>query len=107
MDIKTLKEIVNSDASNELKEKLIINCLASDENAISNVLKILHEERKNKSELIRDMNAELSRAHIYIEINKEDKTEKTTFNKDFIMEVIKKFYTKYKHVVTHCFNRFN
>jgi len=106
MDIKSLKEIVNSEAPD--KEAQIIKLLASDENALPIMLEILQEERQAKEELITDMNLQLSRAHIYIEERVENETEsKGSFNKEFITDEIAKFYFKYKSLVTHCFNRFN
>lgn len=108
MNIQSIKEIVNSNISDDMKEDLIISVLASDESVIPTMLKILQEERNKKKELIIDMNLELSRAHIYIYDRPETKTEaKQAFNKSFIMDEIAKFYIKYKGVITHCFNRFN
>ncbi len=108
MDIKTLKEIINSDLPDNFKEDLIIESLSQDESAIPVILKILNKERIAKKELILDMNLELSRAHIYIESRPESKRDiKQSFNKEFILDEIGKFYAKYKSIVSHCFNRFN
>ena len=108
MDIKSLKEIVNSDLPDNYKEIQIINLLANDEKIIPEIMKILEQERKNKKELITDMNLELSRAHIYIDMRDENKKEgKESFNKNFVIDEIAKFYIKYKGMISHCFNRFN
>jgi len=108
MNIKSLKDIVNSETPDSLKYLKIIQLLASDENALSDMIKILDEERRIKKELIMDMNLELSRAHIYIDLRQENKSEaKESFNKNFIIDEIAKFYFKYKSMVKHCFNRFN
>lgn len=101
MNLEKIKEIVNSNSRDDVKNFLIINCLSEDKNAIPLMMEILDTERKNKKELIQDMNLELSRSHIFIEISKE------SFNKKFVLDEIEKFYLKYKGVVTHCFNRFN
>lgn len=108
MDIDKIKEIVNSDSSVLLKESQLIEHLSSDKNCIPTLLRILERERSNNKELITDMNLELSRAHIYIDMRAESKSEnKESFNKGFVLDEIAKFYFKYKQVVTHCFNRFN
>jgi hypothetical protein len=108
MDIKKITLIVNSThLSDESKESLILECLSKDEEVIPIIMKILSRERSDKKELITDMNAELSRAHIYIDMRPESKEEgKDSFNKGFILDEIAKFYIKYKSYVTHCFNRF-
>jgi len=107
MNLENIKYIVLLDVSNELKEIMLIAELAYDEKVIPTIMSILEEERKNKKELILDMNAELSRAHVYIEMKKENKTEqKDSFNKEFVISEISKFYEKYKNVIGHCFNRF-
>lgn len=108
MDIKTIKTIVNGNQPNDIKEMLVIGVLATDKNAIPMVMKILETERKSQKELVQDLNLELSRAHIYIDMRPEQKKEsKESFNKGFLLDEISKFYIKYKGKVTHCFNRFN
>jgi hypothetical protein len=108
MDIKELRIIINSDLPDEVIKSQIINSLAMDENVIPVVMSILDRERVFKKELTINMNLELSRAHIYIEMRPERKSEsKENFNKKFVMDEISKFYLKYKPFVTHCFNRFN
>ncbi len=113
MDLKLLKQILDSTLPEEVKEHKIIEVIAADKNALPEMMKILMAERSFNSELIRDMNAELSRAHIFIEGEVSDKPSKNKkdpnagFSKGFVMGEIEKFYTKYKSVVRHCFNRFN
>ena len=108
MDIKTIKSIVNSDSPNNIKEMLIIRELSADKNVIPMIMEILQTERKSQKELVQDLNLELSRAHIYIDMRPESKKEvKEGFNKGFILDEIAKFYIKYKGKITHCFNRFN
>jgi hypothetical protein len=68
---------------------------------------MIDRERTNKKELITDMNLELSRAHIYIDMRPETKVEgQDCFNKGFVLDEIAKFYLRYKGSITHCFNRF-
>ena len=97
MDIKLIREIVNSNANEEMIERLIIRVLAKDEKVIPIIMDILAAERKEKDYLIRDMNAELSRADIGLD-------NPVVINKDnFIQKEIKKFYAKYKDSVGHCY----
>ncbi len=108
MDIRELREIINSDLPNEVIESDIIKSLSKDKEVIPIVMRILERERENNKNLINDMNLELSRAHIYIDERPESIVEgKDRFNKNFVLDEIAKFYIKHKSFVTHCFNRFN
>ncbi len=108
MDIEKIKQIVSSQISEDFKSQAIIEVLSRDEKVIPLMMDILKSERKSKDELIADMNLELSRAHIYIDMRPEVKSEsKDSFNKSFINDEIAKFYIKYKSIIAHCFNRFN
>ena len=106
MDIKSIKNIVNRDIPDSVKESMIIDELTKDKDVLPTLMLILNQERRSQKELIQDMNLELSRAHIYIETQKEDKKEEG-FNKSFVIKEISNFYKKYKGVVRHCFNRYN
>lgn len=108
MNVSIIKEIVNNKMMpDDVKQLLIIGVLADDENVIPDILDVLDKERKNRKELITDMNLELSRAHIYIdEYTESAKMEKARFNKGFILDNISKFYIKYTGKIIHCFNRF-
>lgn len=109
MDILKIKTIIESETlTDEHKEHFILATLAKDESVISKLLVMLEIERSNKKELISDMNLELSRTHTYIELREENKKEaKENFNKVFVVGKVAEFYTKYKGIVSHCFNRFN
>lgn len=108
MNIQKIHDILNiTIIDDKTKMELILDEIARDENAIPYILKILSTERARKKELLIDMNLELSRAHIYIEMHHESQKEsKEHANKFFVMDQIAKFYIKYKGIVTHCFNRF-
>ncbi len=67
MNLKAIRQVIESDLPDEEKEGAIIKILAEDKNVIPLVMEILEAEREKKSELISDMNAELSRAHIFLE----------------------------------------
>lgn len=109
MKLDKLKQILDSEVNDELKELLVLQFLSKQETIIPDLLKILEIERISKKELISDMNLELSRAHIYIDLNEEkvDKKNKNTFTKSFVIDKIAQFYFKYSETVNHCFNRFN
>ncbi len=96
MRIDLIRQVILDDWPDDLTEDLIIGILARDEKLIPTLLDILASERSEKSKLIEDMNLELSRAEIGLDndaLNEDD----------FIQKEIKKFYTKYKDQVGHCF----
>lgn len=108
MNLKQLKEIINSPIPSNVMESLIIASLAKDKNVMKDILALIEEERNTNNELISEFNLQLSRAHIHIDCRPESKSEsKESANKSFIMDEIAKFYIKYKGVVTHLYNRFN
>ncbi len=111
MNLSAIKDILNLDAPESVKESMIITVLSKDKEVIPNLLKVLDAERKHKSELILDMNLELTRSHVYIDemINFENvkKEANLQVNKKFITDKIAAFYIKYKGSIGHCFNRFN
>lgn len=110
MNIKEIKKVVNSGESEEMQRRLILHIIARDKKAIPDIMEMLAIERKDNSELIRDMNHELSRTHIFIEGLPEEKPkkkdEKEGFSRKFVLGEIEKFYSTYRTRVTHCFNRF-
>ncbi len=48
MNIKKIREAVNSGFPDELLEMLIIEILAEDKNAITDILQVLNKEREGK-----------------------------------------------------------
>jgi uncharacterized protein YebE (UPF0316 family) len=98
MNIEELKSLFNSDLSDEIKKSEIINSLARDENVIPIVMRILESERRQKKELLDNMNLLLSKAHVGLEDPK--------FNDGgFIQKQIVEFYIKYKNKIGHCFKK--
>lgn len=98
MNIDKLKTIINSEWSDEMKERGVINLIAQDENVIPVVMKILESERIQKKVLLDDMNLLLSKAHVGLEDPK--------FNDGgYMQREIVEFYTKYKKYVGHCFKK--
>lgn len=96
MDIKKIREIVNSELSDEYTEKMIINVISKDEKVIPMIMKILEDERLYKNEVYSEMNLLLSKAHLGLENKK--------YNSDgFMQKEIIEFYTKYRGYVGHCF----
>ncbi len=127
MNLPELKSILNLDDSiypKEAKEHLIIKSLSMDEKLIPTLMNILEQERRDKKELMSDMNLELSRAHIFIDehwpsnsafAEQADRRfgravkvkEEKGLHRGFVLDKIAEFYTKYKGRISHCFNRFN
>jgi hypothetical protein len=73
MDINGIQQIINSSASDEQKEWLIIELLSKDESVIPMMMKILDTERRRKSALTIEMNVLLSKAHLGLDNNKINK----------------------------------
>lgn len=74
MDIKNIKQIVNSDLPIDYQEKAILSVLANDKKVIPYIMEILENERKQNKELLLDTNMELSRALITLNANPSDAT---------------------------------
>jgi hypothetical protein len=97
--INKIKEIVNNDSLPEQYQmRLIYFILAEDKDSLKHILEILDHERKSNSELIKEMNLELSRADSVL-----NDTVLFKNKKDFVTGEIFKFYTKYKDRIGHCF----
>ena len=108
MNLDIIKDICNSHFPKDIMRINILKVIANDKDAIKDILKIIDIKHKQDNELIKDMNLELSRAHIYIDGRPESKIEsKQGFTKAFVIDKISEFYIKYKNRISHCFNRFN
>jgi len=112
MNLEKLKAIIELDPeeyTEDHKQRLLIQYMASEKDIIPKIMESLNWERKSNSELIKDMNLELSRAHTYIDdivFQNPVKESKSQVSKEFITDKIMSFYVKYKDKVTHCFNKF-
>jgi hypothetical protein len=73
MDIKTIKQIVNSNLPLGQQEKAILSVLANDKKVIPYIMEILDNEREQNKELLLDTNLELSRALITLTTNSRGK----------------------------------
>lgn len=98
MNLKNIKEILDSELPNQVKESLIIRELAEDKNVIPKVLQILDEERELRNSLISDSNLELSRALTILMDKKLDKQIRP-----FVIDEIKKHYLKWRRNIKSCF----
>jgi hypothetical protein len=106
MDIKSIKQIVNSDLPIDYQEKAILSILANDKKVIPYIMEILENERKQNKELLLDTNMELSRALITLNANPSDAKGKKAMKEqtDFVVGEIKKHYLKWKDYIKCCFN---
>lgn len=95
MDLKTIKQILDTDIPDIVKERLIINVLAEDSKVIPMILNILESEREVGKELLLDTNAELSRALVTIQDNKYGK-KSAIIDRLWVVERIKSHYLKWK-----------
>jgi hypothetical protein len=100
MDIKSIKQIVNSDLPNDYQEKAILSILADDKKVIPYIMEILENERKQSRELILDTNAELSRALIVLkDDNLKYNSKKIIADPKWVVGEIIKHYQKWKDYV--------
>lgn len=100
MNIGTITAIVNNNiASPEAKEQMIIAHLASDTNAIIDILSLLNNERRRNHELIADMNLEVSRYHTMITHPRLLRN-----SREFLNSETKTLYEKWKGFISPLFN---
>jgi hypothetical protein len=92
MNLENIKMIVNAGLLNW--DKLLLLEIAKDPQAIPMLLTLLDNERKENSELITDINFQLSRAHLALEQPEVNKG-------DFVQKEIRKFYKEGR--INHCF----
>ena len=106
MNIKSIKQIVNSDLPLDYQEKAILSVLANDKRVIPYIMEILENERKQNKELLLDTNMELSKALITLNTNITDTKGKKAKKEqsDFVVSEIKKHYIKWKDYIKCCFN---
>lgn len=92
MNLEKIKEIVN--AGNINWEFMLLYEISKDEKAIPSIMQILDAERRDNKELIQDLNAMLSKAHLGL--------EKPQINKGgFMQKEIRDFYKSGR--IGHCF----
>ena len=103
MDLKLLKQVLEYDLLDEVKENLILQVLAKDKEVIPNLLKMLDCEREFNQDLLLDINEELSKTYMTLKMSK-DKNKTFLEQKTFILGSVKKFYEKYKEVIVCNFN---
>jgi len=99
MDIKKIRDLLNSDIPEEMQEYYLKYLISGDERAIPDILDILAAERVRKKEILDDINVLLSKADIGL--------DEPEINKDGFMQAeIKAFYAKYKNQIGHCFKNY-
>ena len=99
MDIKKIKEIVNSSIPEEVMPDYILSIIANDKKAITYILEILKHERHIHEELILDTNAELSRAYLVLNDKNLKWNKKVITEPTWVVEQIKLHYEKWKDVI--------
>ena len=99
MDIKSIKQIVNSDLPSDYQEEAILSILADDKKVIPYIMKILENERKQNKELILDTNAELSRALLVLDDTNLKSSKKMVADPKWVVGEIKKHYLKWKDYI--------
>ena len=104
MDIKTIKQIVNSNLPADHQERAILSVLADDKKVIPYIMEILDNERKQTKELLLDTNAELSRALIVLKDDNLRYNKKVVADPKWVVGEIKKHYLKWKDYIKCTFN---
>ena len=99
MNIKSIKQIVNSDLPNDYQEKAILSILADDKKVIPYIMEILENERKQSKELILDTNSELSRALLVLNDENLKTNKKVVADPKWVVGEIKKHYLKWKDYI--------
>lgn len=101
MNLKKIREILEQGLfPDDVKERMILKVLSEDENLIPQLLQILEYERQRKKKLLTEINFQLSRAHVGLEVAKFDKKG---LNGDRFMEKeITKFYIDNQEYIGHC-----
>lgn len=99
MNIKAIKEVVNSPIPDENKEYLITQILSQDRKLIPILLDMLNHERNQQKELIDDLNVEVSRYHSSIKDIRFLKKQIPFYNQE-----TKKLYEKWKGYIGPLFN---
>ena len=99
MDIKSIKQIVNSDLPIDYQEKAILSILADDKKVIPYIMEILENERKQSKELILDTNSELSRALLVLNDENLKSNKKVVADPKWVVGEIKKHYLKWKDYI--------
>ena len=97
MDIKSIKQIVNSDLPIDYQEKAILSIIADDKKVIPYIMEILENERKQSKELILDTNSELSRALLVLNDENLKSNKKVVADPKWVVGEIKKHYHKWKN----------
>ena len=88
----------------DMQRQAVLSVLADDKTMIPNLLSMLEIERKENSELIADINLQLSRTHIYVEKYSKEKRKGQQVSRDFMLEKVGEFYGKYAGKIRHCFD---
>jgi len=99
MDIKKIKEIVNSSLPESYQEKAILSVLATDKKVIPYIMEILDYERETNSEIILDFNVELSRALVTLEDANVKSNKKAILDPKWVAGEVRKHYQKWQEFI--------
>jgi hypothetical protein len=96
MDIKSIKQVVNSGLPKDYQEDAILSILASDKKVVTYLLEMLKIERSDNREYILDSNMELSRALIVLNDVHLKAGKKIIADPKWVVGEINKHYLKWK-----------
>lgn len=96
MNIKELREIVNSNHDDRIIEIMVIESLSRSENVIPIIMKLLNKERQIKREIQNNLNELVCKS--YVGLNNKD------LNKDdFMQKDIEGFFKEYSKYISPVF----
>ena len=99
MNIQKIKDIINTNIPDELKEIYILNVISEDPNVIPTILNILEEERSRNNELILDSNTELSRALVVLKDKNLKYNKKIIADPKWVVDQIILHYKKWQEQI--------
>ncbi len=99
MNLKLIKDVVNSSLEENEKKEAILKILANDKNVFKYLLRFLDAERSFNKKLLLDTNQELSRALVCLNDKNLIANKKAIVSPKWVVEQIKKHYKKYENYI--------
>lgn len=104
MNLKNIQNALSAPLSDDIKERLILIEISKDKNAIPKILEMLDNEREETSELVDDLNLEVSRLDMMFKEPKLGGNTKLERN-NFRESNVNNLYQKWSHRIGHLFKK--
>lgn len=105
MNLNKIREVLSSGMPEENIRMAIIQIIADDKEAISDVLKILSFEREIKDKIISELNLNLGRADLCIENSSWFDGNKKGTGKEFVRGEISAVYEEFNQYIRNPFRK--